>query len=182
MFALPGPAKYVKSTSAVQRVNARSRIELYVDSDDHDLWYLAIFAIACGLVGYLIGYKAGWEASLRRKPQVYVCGPYRIPSPTTNTHRAVEAGRIVRDLVGAVPSIPHLSLMEDAILPETDQYWLNATLDQMRCCDAVYRFTQDYSVGADAEVAEAERIGLPVFTTLPTLTSWVKQWEQHAEA
>lgn len=118
---------------------------------------------------------------MRRKPWVYVCGPFRRPSPSRNTAIAMRIGKQVRDDLGVVVCIPHLSLFEDIQEACSDDYWLDATMDQMRCCDAVYRYSNDFSEGADAEVLEAERLNIPVFRTLPALAEWVNQWKaEHA--
>ena len=119
---------------------------------------------------------------MNRKPLIYVCGAYRVPSPTTNTAAAIRVGFIVRDDIGAVPCIPHLSLIEDLHTSRTDQYWLDATMDQMRCCDAVFRFNKSFSSGADAEEREAVRLGIPVFHEFATLADWVKQWKEQHDA
>lgn len=119
---------------------------------------------------------------MRRKPLVYVAGPYRVPDPVTNTRRAITAGKAVRDWVGAVPFIPHLSLLEDLVASETPEYYLAATMDQLRCCDAVYRFTSDYSLGSDAEEAEAITLGIPVFKSLAPLAEWVKHFGDKHES
>lgn len=112
-----------------------------------------------------------------RKPLIYICAPYRIPDPVSNTHDAIRTAFVIRDLLGAVPLTPHLSLFEDFHTSKTPEYWLDATMDQMRCCDAVYRFNMKFSAGADAEEAEAKRLGIPVFKTLPKLATWVQQWK-----
>lgn len=112
-----------------------------------------------------------------RKPLIYICAPYRIPDPVSNTHDAIRTAFVVRDLLGAVPFTPHLSLFEDFHTSKTPEYWLDATMDQMRCCDAVYRFSMKFSTGADAEEAEAKRLGIPVFKSLPKLAEWVQKWK-----
>ena len=114
---------------------------------------------------------------MRRKPLIYLAGPYRIPDPVSNTAESVRIGFMVRDDLGAVPIIPHLSMFEDFHSSRTPEYWLDATMDQMRGCDAVYRFNRMYSTGADAEVAEAIRLGIPVFYELAELAVWIGKWE-----
>lgn len=113
-----------------------------------------------------------------RKPLIYICGPFRRPSPMHNTAAAMRVGKLLRDELDVVPLIPHLSLFEDIQESCSDEYWLAATMDQMRCCDAVFRFSDAFSTGADAEVAEAERLGIPVFTALSALAVWVNEWKE----
>ena len=116
-----------------------------------------------------------------RKPQVYVAGPFRVPSESLNTRRATVTGQHLRDNLGIVVCIPHLSLLEDMIRHRDPDYWLETTLDQMRCCDAVYRIA-GYSTGSDGEVAEAHRLGIPVFYTIADLSAWVQKWKEEHES
>lgn len=114
-----------------------------------------------------------------RKPMVYVAGPYRKPDPVSNTHNAIFVGQMLRDAYDVVDVVPHLSMFEHLVRPYLDeQYWLDVTLDRMRCCDAVYRLS-GYSTGSDAEVAEAERMGIPVFLEgdLDQLRDWAEKWK-----
>lgn len=116
-----------------------------------------------------------------RKPLVYICGPYRIPDPVTNTAEAMQVGRQVRDDLDCVVCIPHLSLFEHLQKDGSDEYWLRVTMEQMRCCDAVYRYSKRFSSGADAEVAEAAKRGIPVFTSLPKLAAFIQKWKSRYE-
>lgn len=113
----------------------------------------------------------------KAKPQIYIAGPYRIPCPIQNTRRAVIAGQLIRDQLGVVVCIPHLSMTEDLICPRLPEYWLQITMDQMLQCDAVYRIP-GYSLGSDAEVAEAGRVGIPVLNDIYDLTKWVHNWKK----
>lgn len=110
------------------------------------------------------------------KPLVYVAGPYRRPDPTRNTSRACRVGQALRDDLSVVPIIPHLNLIEHMVSPRADQYWLDATMDMLRHCHAVYRI-EGYSEGADAEVIEAERLKIPVFYSQAKLAEWLNQWK-----
>jgi nucleoside 2-deoxyribosyltransferase len=116
-----------------------------------------------------------------RKPQIYMAGPYRLPNRDVNRKLAVAAGKRVRDTLDVVASVPHNDLLEQMQFDEPDEYYLAATLDLMRCCDAVYRFSDGFSAGSDAEVAEAYRLKIPVFFNEADLAQWVSEWkEQHA--
>lgn len=117
---------------------------------------------------------------MRFKPLVYVASAYRGNIPR-NVRLAVVTGGILRDSLGIVDIVPHRSMLDDMYSPRSDQYWLDTTMDLMRECDAVYRMP-GASEGADAEVKEAERLGIPVFTDLGGLKTWVTEWkEQHPE-
>ena len=110
------------------------------------------------------------------KPIVYVAGPYRKPDPVQNTRRAVEVGTQLREDIGVVDLVPHLSLLEDAMFPKPPEYWLAVTMDRLRVCDAVFRIPGE-SQGSDAEEAEAIRLGIPVFYQRDALAEWVKEWK-----
>lgn len=111
----------------------------------------------------------------RRKPLVYIAGPYRAPNPVHNTRNAVQIAQTFRDKLDIVVCIPHLSMLEDQMHPKPENYWLRTTLDQMRVCDAVFRIAGE-SVGSDAEVAEAVRLGIPVLRNAFELAQWVSAW------
>ncbi len=55
----------------------------------------------------------------------------------------------------------------DFSLPDLgDQYWLDATMELLRRCDAVVLAPGwQYSEGTKLEIAEAERLKIPVFMT-----------------
>lgn len=106
---------------------------------------------------------------------VYVAGPYTGADGwivACNVHRAEALGREVARL-GAAPLIPH-SIGARMSGTESYEYWCAATLEMMRRCDAVV-FTPDWhdSKGARGEHAEAVRLGLPVFYTLESLSTWL---------
>lgn len=112
------------------------------------------------------------------EPVVYVAGPYSNPDPVENTNRAIHVANEVMDL-GAVPLIPHLSHMWHLVTPKPYERWLEIDLRLMGVCHAVYRFP-GASSGADAEVVEAGRIGLPVFTDWASLRRWVADFQGKA--
>jgi hypothetical protein len=95
------------------------------------------------------------------KPLIYIAGPYTLPDPVLNLHRALEVAEEVEHIGGAV-LVPHLSMIWHIVSPDEEIVWYERDLQQMARCDAVVRFPGD-SVGADKEVKEAERMGLPIF-------------------
>ena len=112
------------------------------------------------------------------KPLVYVAGPYTNPDPMENIHDAVKVGNRLYEEVGVTPIIPHLTGMWHLITPRPYQFWLDYDLEIMRRCDAVYRFPGESS-GADAEVAEAQRLGIPVFfDDTWALGAWAACWSE----
>lgn len=103
-----------------------------------------------------------------RMSAVYVAGPYR-----GQTRDAVELNIAVARAVGLLaarkgwaPVVPHCntSLYDFVTDQLTDQFWLGATLELMRRCDAVVLVPGwQLSSGTLAEIVEARRLGIPVF-------------------
>jgi hypothetical protein len=97
------------------------------------------------------------------KPLVYVAGPYTRPDPVINTRNAC----LVADelaAMGAAVIVPHLSLLWHAISPQSIETWYQRDIDVLRHCNAVVLLpVPGPSTGADAEVAEAARLGLTVY-------------------
>ncbi len=91
---------------------------------------------------------------------VYVAGPYS-SDPETHTRTAIEAGQRIAD-AGAVPFVPHLYHFWHQQIPGGYEQWMRLDLAWLSKCDALVRLPGE-SPGADREVAEAERLGLPVF-------------------
>jgi len=114
-----------------------------------------------------------------RMPAVYIAGPYR-----SHTKAGIDANITVAKKVGALASlkgwsavIPHANtahLDEVAQLP--DEFWLAATMELLRRCDAIVLCPGwQRSSGTLAEVAEAERRGMPIYYTeseLPPVEVW----------
>lgn len=115
---------------------------------------------------------------MSRKPVliVYVAGPYRTNSEFGSTAFGREKNIAAAREVGArlaraghLPVIPHANTAQFDGL-NTDEFFLEATLELMVRCDAVFLMPNwESSAGARAEKAEAEALGLPVFTTIAEL-------------
>lgn len=107
----------------------------------------------------------------------YIAGPYRAPTPyaVERNIRAAEAMILPVADLGLVPVVPHLMFRShDGALP--DAWFLAATLEIMRRCDAVLLLpTWQESSGAMAERNEAIRIGLPVFDSMDGLCLWAEE-------
>jgi len=101
---------------------------------------------------------------------VYVSGPYSA-NPNDCTLDALHAGEDVVAL-GGVPLVPHLSHLWQGVLPHPWEYWLRIDLALVGRCDAVYRLP-GASRGAELEVAEARRLGLPVLTSRDELAAFL---------
>ncbi len=96
---------------------------------------------------------------------IYIAGKYRGSTPweVEQNIRAAEEVAARVWAMGMVALCPHANSrhMEGVA---TDEVFLAGTLELMRRCDAVLLVPNwRDSVGARAEVAEAERLGLPVF-------------------
>jgi hypothetical protein len=105
---------------------------------------------------------------------IYVAGPYRAASEwqlVQNIRRAEALALEVWHL-GHACICPHknTALLGGAA---DDSLWLEGDLEMMRRCDAVI-CTDDWqrSEGARNEVAEAKRLGIPVFLTIDELKIW----------
>ena len=100
---------------------------------------------------------------------VYIAGTYRGPNAWTveqNIRAAEEVAARVWAM-GLVALCPHANSrhMEGVA---SDEHFLAGTLELMRRCDAVVLVPNwRDSVGARAEVEEAERLGIPVFGREP---------------
>lgn len=102
--------------------------------------------------------------------RVYIAGPYTRPDPCINTHSAIMVAERVW-AAGMIPFVPHLTHFWHTVKPHPYQDWLSYDMEWLRVCDAVLRIPGESS-GADEEVAEAVRLGIPVFYTFEELKEW----------
>ncbi len=109
---------------------------------------------------------------------IYVAGRFSAPTREgveANIHAAALVGLEVAKL-GACPVVPH----SNTSLPEYEdvqpyQFWIEATMEMLRRCNGVVLVPGwEESSGARGEVAEAQRLGLPVFRTLAELEHWLR--------
>lgn len=111
--------------------------------------------------------------------KIYVAGNYRGITPWRvycNIHNAKMWGLEVAKL-GANPLVPHANTgFYDGELP--DQFWLDADIEWLRLCDAVFVCPgSGDSIGVANEIAEAEKLGIPVFNTLKGVARWLCEQE-----
>jgi hypothetical protein len=99
--------------------------------------------------------------------KIYVSGPYTKGDPCENTHRAIIAGNAIFD-AGHVPFVPHVSHFWHTVTPRPYEDWMKLDLAFLSACDAIVRLPGESS-GADREVAEALRLGIPVYYDLAAL-------------
>jgi hypothetical protein len=96
--------------------------------------------------------------------RIYIAGPYTKGDVVLNVRSAVHAAAEVY-ANGHEYYIPHLSHLEHAILPRPYEYWLKHDMAWLEVCDAVLRLPGE-SKGADAEVARAIELGIPVYYSI----------------
>ncbi|MFA6046843.1 MAG: DUF4406 domain-containing protein [Phycisphaerales bacterium] len=106
---------------------------------------------------------------------IYIAGPYTGGDVAVNVGKAVGVGDALAES-GAVPFIPHLSHFWHLLWPHEWEFWLTQDLAWLAKCDALLRLP-GASPGAEREIAEAERLGLPVFRTVTALMYWLAQQE-----
>jgi hypothetical protein len=110
---------------------------------------------------------------------VYVAGRFRGPT-AWEIHRnvfAAEHAAMAVAKAGAMPLCPHANTANFHGTC-TDAFWLAGTLELLRRCDAVFNFDPARaleSVGTQGEIAEARRLGKPVFESIEALDAWLER-------
>lgn len=108
----------------------------------------------------------------------YIAGPYRAEcafKTSRNISRAEQMGkRLTLERPEYFPVIPHKNTelwdFDGTMKNVKDDYYLSGTLEVMRRCNAVL-VLPDYrrSSGTVAEIAEAERLGIPVYYSIESI-------------
>lgn len=108
----------------------------------------------------------------------YIAGPYRADcalKTSRNVSRAEQMGkRLALQRPGWFPVIPHKNTelwdFDGGLRNIQPEYYLSGTLEVMRRCDAVL-VLPDYrrSSGTIAEIAEAERLDIPVYYSVESV-------------
>lgn len=99
---------------------------------------------------------------------VYVAGPLGTPWDwPINVAAAVAVGNKIID-AGHVPIVPHLAVHLHKAKARSYEEWLALDFKILARCDALYRMP-GVSPGADREVAEADKLGIPVVYTIVDL-------------
>lgn len=110
---------------------------------------------------------------------IYVAGPYRGETTwvvESNIRRAEGAGLWIAKL-GAVPVIPHtMTRFFDGEI--NDQFWLDATMELLKRCDAIYLCPGwQASKGSTAELEHAQAAGKHIFVhNTAGVGEDIKQW------
>jgi hypothetical protein len=101
--------------------------------------------------------------------RVFISGPYTQGYVMENIRRALFYADWLL-AAGYVPFVPHLTGFWDLCSPHGYEAWLAYDMAWLQVCNAVLRI-EGISPGADKEVAEAERLGIPVFRSVPEIIS-----------
>jgi hypothetical protein len=108
--------------------------------------------------------------------RVYVAGPLSRsddwPDMAMNVRRAIEAAGELAD-AGHTPFCPHLSHFWHMMFPRPYEDWLRMDFEWISVCHALLRMS-GHSPGGDREVAEAKRLGLPVFFSVADFVAWAQ--------
>jgi indole-3-glycerol phosphate synthase len=106
---------------------------------------------------------------------VYVAGPFRAASAWGIEENIRRAERLALEVwrMGAACICPHTNTRHFQGAAD-DRVWLDGDLEILRRCDAMI-LVPDWqrSSGARAEVAEADKIGMPVFYGTDELREWL---------
>lgn len=106
--------------------------------------------------------------------RVYIAGPYTgdgtLPSRRENVRVAVDVASQLMDL-GYDYFLPHLSHFVDLHHQQPYEKWLKLDFVWLAQCEALLRIPGN-SPGADREVEEAHRLGIPVFYSVEELTAF----------
>lgn len=96
--------------------------------------------------------------------RVYVAGPYTKGDVAVNVANAIDAGTVLAE-EGFYPFIPHLFHFWHFRSRQSYEFWTNQDMEWLKVCHALIRLPGE-SAGADAEVAEAVRLGIEVYDSV----------------
>lgn len=99
---------------------------------------------------------------------IFVSSPYTLGDVSENVQRQVEMAHRLMDY-GFAPIAPLLSHYLELWRSRPWEEWMEVDLELVSRCDALLRLEGE-SRGADMEVAEARRLGIPVYFDFEALT------------
>ena len=108
---------------------------------------------------------------------IYVAGPYRTSDPIEKDLN-ISAARYIGHKIAKLGLYPVMPTVNTAYFDAVgdDEFWLDATLELMRRCDAVYVVDGSHeSEGVSGEVEEAESLGMPVFYSILDLFEYAEK-------
>jgi len=103
--------------------------------------------------------------------RIYIASPYTKGDPAVNVKRQLDAADEIVGMGGA-PFVPLLSHFQHMAHPRPYETWTALDLEWVKLCDAVLRLDGE-SAGADAEVEYAGSLGIPVFTSLEVVRTFI---------
>lgn len=106
----------------------------------------------------------------KRKMKVYIASPYTHGDIGVNVKTNMDTAILLAD-TGYVPFAPLLTHFLHLAHPRSYEYWVEYDNEWVEVCDIVLRLP-GYSKGADAEVALAEKLHIPVVYTLEELDTY----------
>jgi hypothetical protein len=120
------------------------------------------------------------------KPLIYIASPYTKGDPCVNTHFQMRMfDELLTDGV-VLPYVPLWSHFQHTAFPRPYRDWIDYDLAIIRTmgfagclrldatCPALPDYRVSESSGADGEVAEFARMGLPVFYDKGALYAWAR--------
>ena len=107
-------------------------------------------------------------------PHVFITGPYVYEHIHENVKAAIELADELYTSGICLPIIQHSTFMWDSVNPHDEEFWLEYSLQIMKRCDAVLVYDADHSMGSIREVAEAQRLDIPVFWSTDELHTWAE--------
>lgn len=112
---------------------------------------------------------------MHERPLIYVAGPYTNPDPVLNTRQAVQVGDELTARGDVTAYVPHISLLWHIVSPHDLEWWYEFDLSIVSRSDLLWRM-DGASSGADAEVAYAEKLGIPVVRTQAEIDEFLANW------
>lgn len=113
--------------------------------------------------------------STKRKPLIYIAGPYSAPTPEQvlkNVEKAIEIGNDFAERDNCHVFIPHLSHYWDQAKPHDYEFWMDQCLASLKRCDAM--FVIDESPGVNREIEFCRKNGIPVFFSYTKIERWLE--------
>ena len=121
----------------------------------------------------------------KTKQLVYVAGPFTAGTPWDTHINVLLAEQISAELnsrcYNAMAVCPHTNSAHMVGIQD-GQYWLDCTKELMRRCDAVLIVPCSSeklatSKGTQGEIAEATRLGIPIYYTIDSICEWLNSLE-----
>lgn len=128
---------------------------------------------------------------VKRKPIIYIAGPYTQGSEVRNTVKALQTGIQVY-VRGGIPLVPHSSFLyelvgsrprktasdlEVSVAYELDyEDYMEMDLQFLEVCDALLRLSGESS-GADRETSRMSQLGKPILFDFVDVELFIKNFE-----